>query len=369
VPQALQRYDIFAKISAGQLTVTNLLILVLVLLGFKLKAVFLASTVSLAIFAFCYYVYDKKLLPEVTLGFNFVIKEINRIYSFGLLVASTNLASSILLQLDRLIIPAFLGPSALTYYSLPGNVASKIPGVTTGFGGMMIPLACSLSGQEDRATIKTVYIRAFRNLTLVSAAIACGISLFAYKIMYFWLGQDFAAKSTNILVILTATYFLLGIFTPLTQFLLGLGKVKFLAIFSGGLALLNMLLLFLLVPRFGITGAAWAYLGSTVPVVWAFYWTEKKILELENRAADYFKLYAKLILTAVIFFIIIKFTLLKATASLAGLIVLGPVSVGFYLLLYKLLGFMEKEDWDLFASYIKKIKSRLWGGAFGAKQA
>jgi len=43
---------------------------------------------------------------------------------------------------------------------------------------------------------------------------------------------------------------------------------------------------------------------------------------------------------------------------LPTLIVVGPVSVMFYFILYKILGFYEAEDWDLVLSFIKKIPAR-----------
>ncbi len=356
VPHALQRYDLVTKINLLQLTGFNLATLVLVLMGYKLKAIMLANLLSIAILTLIYRAYFKKLLPQIILGFAWVKEEIKKAYGFGLFAALSNLASNALVQLDRLIIPIFIGTSQLTFYSLPGNVAQKTAGITSSLSATLFPLTSAMQGVGNVEKVKLIYRKAFRNITLLGAAVTSAIMVFAYPILFFWLGKEFADRGTVILLILAVTYFILALFGPLTHFLLGLGQVKFLSVTSVTLAGVNLVLLLILVPKYGIVGAAWAYLGGTLLVPLAFYWMEKKILYLTGSASFYTKLYGKIALNTLIFYILVHYLILPQVKNLISLIIIGPLSVILYLGLYKLFGLFEAEDWEMLTSFAKKIK-------------
>lgn len=358
-PTALQRYDISTKLSLAQLTIFNLGTLFLVLMQFKLKAIFLLNVLLTGLFVLAYRHYFKKLLPQIKLGYGWSRTEIKKAYSFGFFAALNNLASNSLISLDRFIIPIFTGPAQLTYYSLPGNVAQKTTGITGSIGSVFFPLTSALSGQGENEKIKVLYRRLIRNITLLSSSLSLAIIIFSYPILKFWMGTDFADKGNLILKILAATYFFLGVYTPLTHVLLGLGKVKFLTFVSTGLALVNLILLIIFVPHYGILGAAWAYLGGVVPVAPIFYWAEKKFLGLHNIGKFYFNLAGKNLIVATVFYLIAKYILLAATTTLWSLIILGPLSVFLYLTLYWVFGFMENEDKNVFKLFFFKTLQRI----------
>jgi O-antigen/teichoic acid export membrane protein len=204
--------------------------------------------------------------------------------------------------------------------------------------------------------LKIVYIRAFRNLSLIAAAVTTAIIMFADKILFFWLGADYATHSTEVLVVLALTNYFVALYVPLQSILLGLGKMKFLIRQSLFMAGINLILLLILVPRFGILGAAWAYLLSVLPMVYAFYWVERNLFVIkENRLKNYLRLYAKLIFTAIVDGLIINYIFLPFVKNIWGLIVIGPLSVFLYFVIYFALRFIDKEDEIVFFSFIKKF--------------
>ncbi len=361
VPIANQRYDISTKLNTAQLTMINLTMLVLVIFGFGLKAIFVSNLVWAVIQLFAYRSYAHKLLPALKFGFGWSVSEIKKAYTFGILAAVTNLASNSLIQMDRFIIPIFTGPGPLTYYSLPGNVAQKTYGIVGSLSSVFFPLTSSLAATGNVEKIREIYKRSFRNFTLIAAGITAGIMVFAYKILFFWLGRDFAERGESILLILAATYLILAIYGPLTNILMGMGQVKFLMYFSVLMAVLNVALLVIFVPRFGILGAAWAYLFALLPVPFAFYWTEKKVLFLDGMVKYYSKLYGKIIITFIMFYIITHYAILPWINNLYLLVVSGPASVLMFYLIYKLSGFFEPEDEELINYLIGKFKNKISG--------
>ena len=356
VPVALQRFDIANKISMLQSTLISMSMLILVLAGFQLKAVMAANVVVLIISTTLLWRAAGRLLPNVSFSFIWNWGELRRAYRFGIVTALSGFALNALGYLDRLLIPIFIGPNQLTYYSLPGNVGQKVGGVTNSLSGMFLPLASNLSGKGDMETIRKVYVRGFRNLTIIAVAMAVPIVLFANKILLYWLGSDFAARGTTVLILVTLTYVPLSLYLPLHSFLLGLGKIRFLLYGSLVMAALNLVLLVILVPRFGIMGAAWAYLISVLPVIYLFYSAEKKFLGLTDTIRTlYTPLYGKLLVTILVFTPLIQFGVLRFISSLTAVIITGPLAVVLFLAIYYGFGFMEGEDELLLKSFIVKF--------------
>ena len=361
VLKAWQRYDLTVKISLGFLTAFNLAFLVIVLLGYKLKVVYLTNV----IFTFVAWMFYLKFAGKATglkiFHFDWSFEEVRRCYRFGLAAFVTNISNNTLTQIDRLIIPGFLSPAQLSYYSLPGNVAEKINGVTGSSTGVLFPMLSSLTASEDITRIKSIYIKVFRNIPVLAAAMAICAGLFADKILLYWVGKDFADSGALILVILAATNAILAVYSVLQNFLLGFGKVRFLMKASMFMAAVNVCSLLWLIPKYGIKGAALAYLISVLPVGFYFYWVEKRFLSLSFRLNFYIKLFFKLLITGLIFYLLYKFVLNPLVVNLLSMILVGGASVPLFLILYKLLGFVEEEDLETYKGFLKTIKLRLTG--------
>ena len=187
--RAIQRYDIGVGLSLGQLTLFNILVLIAVLLGFKLKVVLILNIFTIILLILASHLFLKRLLPGISFGYAWSREHVKKIYKFGFVVFITNMSGSALVQLDKLIIPIFLGTSSLTFYSLPGNVAQKVNGITGSSTGIFFPMITSLLGQGNVEKIKEIYVKLFRNISVIAAAKVVPIVFFSHKILLYWLGQ------------------------------------------------------------------------------------------------------------------------------------------------------------------------------------
>ncbi len=355
VVTATQRFDLITKINIANLVLTNILTVLAVYAGYQVKAI-MAINLLISIFVFVLYnILERKLFNNEVLNFNWDWAEIKKAYRFGILSFITSLSAGALVFLDRLIIPIFINPTFLSYYSLPGNVALKTTGITNSLSAMLFPMASALQGAGENERMQQIYARAFRNLSIIAAGITTGIILFSRHILTFWLGSDFADRGTGILVILALTNYLVSLYIPLQSMLMGLGELKFLVKQSVVMALLNLVLLLFFVPKMGIIGAAWAYLAAILPVVYAFYWVEKKLFKLTERASYYTKFYFGLLVTALAVAAVVKFAVLPFVNSVYLLVFAGPLTVLLYYLAYYLFGFMDQSDVEIFKSFIFKV--------------
>lgn len=352
---SLQRFDISSKIGIIIIFVQQILILIFVLLKFNINYIFGIQFI-IAIIAFYYQrKYAIGILPVIKRNetFLFFDKEITlKCYKFGIITSINNLAISSLTYLDRLLIPFFLGPSSLTFYSLPGNIASKIPGVSNSISATLLPMASGLSGTGDLDRLKILYTRSFRLIGLFSLAMSTTIIIYGYDILKYWISDELANFSYKTLVILTITNFMLSMAVPLSNFLLGLGRLKILTINSIIMSVANAILLLLLIKK-GIDGAALAYLISVLPVLFIFFYTEKYYLKLTSRKKFYLKFITGNIVTGSIVFIISKFIITNLVNSFFTMLIVCAFTVILYISIYVLLGFIDKEDYDSFLNFFK----------------
>lgn len=341
---AIQRFDITTKIGIIHITLSSLSMLAVVMLGGSLPEIFFTQfMLATALMIYSVWI-ARKLVPVATLEFGWNREEIVHCYKFGLAASVNSVATVALTSLDRLIIPFYAGAANLTYYSMPGNVTAKIPGIANTLSTGIFPTVSQFSGDDDIERIKTLYMRSFRLIIIIAGALTITCISFSYDILLYWLDRDFAESSWMILVVLALTNFILALFGPLSNFLLGLGKLKSITYSSLAMAGINAAFLLLLLPRFGILGAAWAYLISVLPVAYLFYYVERNYLMLRERKKHYARAFCGLVLTS---FIMICLNLLLGIfiVDLLTLLVVGGTSTLLYVILYRFLGFFEEEDW------------------------
>jgi O-antigen/teichoic acid export membrane protein len=245
----------------------------------------------------------------------------------------------------------------LTYYSVPGGVSTKISQISTSFSSLLFPITVNLHALNNTDKIKRIFIRSVRLIAILASSIAFSIIFTADKILLYWLDESFVKQSLNVLIILVITNFVLAIFSPLSNLLMAMGKMKFLTVSSFIMAFINIFALLILLPRHGINGAAWAYLISVLFIFGMFYYAERNFFQIKENII--LNLFCKLIFTAIPFYLIVNFLLKPMITSMPTLIVIGPICVLLFMLLYKLLGFVEHEDWNDFRLSLAKFVNKL----------
>ncbi len=358
--QAFQRFDISSKIGIVSLTIQQVSILLAVINGYSINTIFtIQLSIAISNWIFQYFLFQK-IFPFTSYRVGWYKEEVVKCYKFGLVTFANNIATTSLTYLDRLIMPFFLGPSNLTYYSLPGNVTTRIPGIANSMTAVLFPMASGYSGTGDNERLKILYVRSFRLIAVMAMAVTVTTMSYADKILFYWISPELAEKATGVMIILAITNLILAFTGPLSNFLLGMGKLKFLTTFSIIMAILNTTLLVILLPIGGIIGAAWAYLLSVLPTMYMLYFTEKKYLNLSGRIHYYRDTILKNLLVGVLVGVVAYFFISPLMTSLAMVLFLGGTTILFYFFLYRMFGFFEKEDWDSFMVFAGRfIKAKI----------
>ena len=178
------------------------------------------------------------------------------VMGFGCYSWIQNAAGVAFSQSDRLLIAAMLGTVPLAYYTLCVQIAQQVHGLASGAFGFLFPHISARRESGNRSAVKRVFrFAAVVNLVL-ALALALPLILFGRKILTVWMGAAFAQHTHLVLAILAVAFCTLAINVAPHFTLLGLGKVRFVSAMNVFGGLLSLGAAALLIPEFGLLGAA-----------------------------------------------------------------------------------------------------------------
>ena len=275
IPNALQRYDIATKVQVPIYLVLNLLIVILLYLGYGLKEVMITNIALAIIKLIVYYNVYRWLLPDVVFKPNFQTDGFKKIFSFSFFTAVNSITGNIVYRLDKMIISSFLGTSAVTYYTVPFMIIQACQGLVASANNFLFPASSSLSSSGQNEKLATLYKRVFAYTVAISIIFTTGVIVLLDEFISLWMGQDFARNTKNIIPILAITSFFHFISIPAFYVYNGLGfsLINMVSSIVGASAYLVSALLF--IPLFGLTGAALSFAFTLIPFPFYFYYFHK----------------------------------------------------------------------------------------------
>jgi len=204
---------------------------------------------------------------SIKLGMNrSLLKDLS---AYGLKAYFANLNTFFSYRLDSLIVNGLLGVTSLGYYSLATSLAEPLWTISGAISTVMFPHVSSTQRQEaDRLT--AIVCRNTLFITAIAALIALAVSPWLITLVF----------TATMLPALYPFWLLLpGILSlsggkVIASYLSGIGKPIYATYISFFNLILTIILDFLLIPIYGIHGAAIAssivYTSMTVVGVWAF---------------------------------------------------------------------------------------------------
>ncbi len=197
-------------------------------------------------------------------------RELSEVMSFGTVSWLLGLSGMAFNQLDRLMVGLFLGPVEVGYYSVCTQATQPIHGIVASGLHFLFPhLSTRVANAEPEAIQRSIK-RALGCNVALALLLSAPLTLFSRPFLIFWMGKGFAAHTWLALTLLSVAAGLLALNVTLHYSLLAMGCIRHVALLNliaGGAMLALMALL---IPRFGIVGAA---LGRIVygPVTWLMY--------------------------------------------------------------------------------------------------
>lgn len=178
-----------------------------------------------------------------------------KIAKYSVSIAVTQSSHTLDHRVDRVLIGFFAGPLAVGYYTLGKQLVQFIETPMTALGFTLSPTFGSQKAQGNQETAARIYESAFSKALLLYLPAAAGVVLLARPGIEYVFGDEYIGAVT-VLQILSAFAVMRSLTKMTTHALDYLGRAKERAYIKATTAVMNVLLNVLLIPLYGVEGAA-----------------------------------------------------------------------------------------------------------------
>ena len=305
VVKAIALLLIFSFVKSSADLVAYLWILVFSILGNQLYSLY--DIISKSSFAGIQPEFKKHLKPLV--------------FIFG-----ATLASSIYTFWDTILLGFLSNVTAVGYYTASVKLTKLIIPLVIAFGGVLVPRIANHFGTNNEIEAKKLIANSYNFILFITIPISTGLILLAPELMLFFSGTQFV-QATTTMQIVAVLPILIG-FGHLFAFqiLIPMGKNKevFLAMVYG--LIINVILNFVLIPKFNDQGAAIATVITELVVSGGYLYYVRKSININFQS----KLILQSIGLSLLFIPIILFT----RAIFTNTFIVTAISISICCLLY-----------------------------------
>lgn len=243
------------------------LIIIAVYLGYSLISIFFIQFFSAFAQTAISCFFAIKLIPKKKLTSFINIKISKEIITYSWPIAVSDLISKFIVHIDKIIFAYFYPVASLTYYVVSFQLASKVWEIPSNILSVYFPKFSQEMISFGRQHVVDQYYQVTRIITFVTLPILLVLALWGKVILGFWINTEVAEVASGLLAIFAIGVFLGSIALPSIYLSNALGWIKIPLKTHSIMALVNIVLCIILIPKFGLIGAALS-------------WTTSHILEL-----------------------------------------------------------------------------------------
>ncbi len=184
-------------------------------------------------------------------------------------------------QFDKILITHALSLTALTLYSVPAGMLSRLQTLPASAALVLLPIIAELKGDTADADLRRIYLKATRLLLWLVMPVLTALFVLMPQFLGVWVGGGFSDASAwpARLLILAQVFTTLGMTPSIVSF--GTRHPWYSPALAWSQALLSAALWYPLVPRYGILGAALGTLiGQALPTVAVVFFVHRRLLKL-----------------------------------------------------------------------------------------
>ena len=167
-------------------------------------------------------------------------------------------------MLDRFVIAGTMGEHSAGIYGASADLVRQIilfPGVA--IGTAVAPIAVQLLARNERAELDRHLVDSTELLLGVLAPAVAGLAIVSAKLVFIVLGEEFRLEAARLIPLIALAWLLRSFSYQLLHVSFQIRKTPGLMLLQGvAILAINALALFILVPRFGLMGAASALIIS-----------------------------------------------------------------------------------------------------------
>lgn len=208
-------------------------------------------------------VLSRKLYPQLRIATGSWTRDhLRQIVGFSLASTALHGAAMVILQLDAVVVGAFLPVAMITFFSIAGQLSHYGRAVVDGISHIVSPRVSAQEGKGDMEGARRTALIGGKIATLVHLPIIVTFILRGETFIRLWMGPEYAALSGEVLWVLSLAYWFIAGRQVMVTTLMGLNRHRVLVPAAWAEAALNVTLSVILVQTHGVVGVAW---GTTIP--------------------------------------------------------------------------------------------------------
>ena len=259
VVEGYQRFDLTSRVWILTTALRALGLLIVLALGYKLKAMALVAIGALAIG----YAYNYHNLREVFPALHFSLSGIKmsmfrRMLGYGVHTAVATVSMQVLNQAGPLLVGHFLPTAFVGYFLLPVRLLRYSVDMVCRVGSVTTSAAAEMAARRDFVAVYKMALYVNRYCYALFAPLALALGLYGTELLRVWINPEFALNGGPIVTVIavSVTWGIAAQYNS-SSILFGLGKHQRYAYSLLIEAILSSTAIYIAIPRYGIAGAAW----------------------------------------------------------------------------------------------------------------
>lgn len=188
-------------------------------------------------------------------------------YSLPLLLASV--VYSMFYWVDSFFLGYFIDATAVGIYNVAISLALTISFVPDLFGQLFLPLITREYGKKRYEMVSQLGKQVGKWIFMLNLPIFILVIIFPGAIINILFGQQYLIAQNALRLLMTGA-FVYAIFAVSQSMITVIGKSKLILINTIGATILNAILNYILIPRYGLNGAAFATMVSSIVLILIF---------------------------------------------------------------------------------------------------
>jgi O-antigen/teichoic acid export membrane protein len=200
------------------------------------------------------------------------------LYQYGRWLAVSGVLTQVLLYLDRFLLSAMHGLTAVAHYTAPYDAASKLLAIPGSIGVAMFPGLAKDKARDRREEALMRSRAAGRAIMMILIPLGIALIAAAAPLLRWWLGPDFGAEGIAAFRILVFAVLLHAAAFPPVIAIEAFGRSDAVARYYLIEILVYVPAAYLTIRAYGVTGAAWTWAARNAALmVWSHWYANRKL--------------------------------------------------------------------------------------------
>jgi O-antigen/teichoic acid export membrane protein len=263
VQSGLQRMDILNKVNIFMSVPTLIGVVFFLERGYGLLGLMINQAIIFVLQSAVNVVIARKLLPGFRFRpFAFSRDIFTKIFNFGYKFQLAKISGYIASQTDKVLIAMFLSVSFVAYYELGNRIVLYVISVCSLMISALVPAFTEVAVLHSREKLSEAYLTCVKHLTFFIVPLFVCAAVLAERIIVAWVGES-CQPAIMVIRILAVAWAVNSIAQVSASMSMAINEPNIMAKGSVLIVVLNLILSFIFVKKFGFLGVAF---GTAVAV-------------------------------------------------------------------------------------------------------